>query len=123
MNLRTVNNLKGPTGSITDIKTCGEFVACVSYDRYLRVFQHETREIVANVYLKQKLESLLIDHTTVVEMAKEYKEKVEFIETEELRIFDETFDRHCHPIRPKRKRTDNDNMFEEKEKLQKTDAN
>ena len=122
MNFRTVLNLKGPTGSVTDIKVWGDFVAWVSYDRYLKVYHHESRIMMANIYLKQKLESLLLDHTTIDQIKEDYKEKLEFEKQEEQRIFNETFDKYGHPIRRKRKR-ENDNMFEEKEKLQKTDEN
>ena len=33
MNFRRVANLKGPTGTVTDIQVCGDYVACVGYDR------------------------------------------------------------------------------------------
>ena len=75
MNFRLVHKLKGSKGTIRDIGVAGDFVAWIGLDRYLRVYDHNTQESLANIYLKQKLNSLLIDNSTVDEFTQALEEK------------------------------------------------
>eukprot|EP00475_Leptophrys_vorax_P025380 TRINITY_DN3555_c0_g1_i1.p1 TRINITY_DN3555_c0_g1~~TRINITY_DN3555_c0_g1_i1.p1 ORF type:complete len:435 (+),score=85.28 TRINITY_DN3555_c0_g1_i1:73-1305(+) len=56
-NLMLNGAYKGNRGSVRDFvfSEDGEFLATVGLDRYLRVFEFESRTKVADVYLKQKL--------------------------------------------------------------------
>jgi WD40 repeat protein len=72
MDFRTVHRFKGSSGSIRDISVCSDFIAWVGLDRHLRVYDHVTCESMTNIYLKQKLCSVLIDPTS----AKEYTSSV-----------------------------------------------
>lgn len=84
MNFRMVHKFKGAKGSIRDVAVQDNYVACIGLDRYLRVYHHETKETLANVYLRQKLNTVLIDPTTVQEYTNSYLElKKELVEREE----------------------------------------
>lgn len=84
MNFRMVHKFKGAKGSIRDIAVQANYVACIGLDRYLRVYHHETKETLANVYLRQKLNTVLIDSSTVEDYTSAYLElKKELQEKEE----------------------------------------
>mmetsp|Transcript_12416 Transcript_12416/g.12456 ORF Transcript_12416/g.12456 Transcript_12416/m.12456 type:complete len:121 (+) Transcript_12416:779-1141(+) len=104
MDFRTVHRFKGSKGSIRGLAVASDFVACVGLDRYLRVYDHETREAMANVYLKQKLNSVLID----VLSAKQYnlaihekRQEVEIEEEQAHQYYCEHYDRK--PTKRKRR--------------------
>jgi len=82
--LDIVHALKGSKGSIKDIKISNDLVATVGLDRFLRVSNYKTREVVQNIYLKQKLTKLIIEEGAIGK-AKEEEEKEIKVEVEEKR--------------------------------------
>lgn len=86
----------------------------------MRVYHHESRVMIHNFYLKQKLESLLLDAADAEQFSKDYRAKLEFEDQEEQRIFDAGFDERGRPIRRKRRRTNNEMFGGEGSKAQKT---
>lgn len=90
VNFRTVHRLKGAKGTIRDLAVEKDFVAWVGLDRYLRVYHHETRETVGSVYMKQKLNSVLIDPESADDYSislKEHKAEMQKQEDEEYQKF------------------------------------
>ena len=75
MNFRLVHKLKGSKGTIRDIGVASNIVACIGLDRYLRIYDHNTQESLSNIYLKQKLNTLLIDNSTVNQFTDALEEK------------------------------------------------
>ena len=83
MDFKTVHWFKGSKGTIKDIAVASDFVACVGLDRFLRIYDHETKESMANIYLKQKQNSILIDKSTAQEYTTSVYEKRQEIKEKE----------------------------------------
>ena len=65
-----IHVLRGAKGSIKSLKSYDDFVVGVGLDRFLWIFNFKTKEVIVNVYLKQKQMSLLIDGTKDVDLGK-----------------------------------------------------
>jgi len=74
--LRVVHKLKGSAGSIRDFQVheSSKFIACCGLDRYLRVYNYESKELVSNIYMKQILNALLLSGEEIEKKEEEEKD-------------------------------------------------
>lgn len=103
--MQMVHRMKGHKGSVRDIQIEGQYVVSTGLDRFVRIYHYETKELHQNVYLKQKMNRILIDPSSIKEVETPEEPEEEKKEENEEPITLGRRSRRVQPMQSKRAKT------------------